>query len=584
MKPWEQFSNTSQDNVTANDSASSPKPWEKFNESSSNNEVDNSINIDTTAPAIQIEEPQYTQSSDNTTTMTLPEMKASIQQGKDNEAIPGQVIAGARQATTLPLAKLIEDGLGKIGIDVGHESTENLAKINKYIKDYEDAHPNQTIHPSTVGNIISQLAVPYAKGVKAVAATEGVLSALQGIGENNNYSDVGQDAAIGAVFGATAAKAFSYLPESLRTKLGESEEGLTKQAKLLLKLNQGRLSEEEAIKQLKGIPKKDQVITLAESIDLAKNYFSKAVDDNSILATKLGKRLEQRKNIIEPFTANEVDLQQAQKTFGEMRKSIDETATGILNTEPLVDILEPLRTHYATDPSVLGTSVRNILLDLSDDTLTAGKALDIRENINMLLRKPAVKKSGKTKDTLMKVKNSLDTFLGHSITPEQNQLIQKEIGKYRETINNKLFGDLIKKNTKSDYAVNWEALNNDIRKEGLSSKSINMVTPILKEFEKKFANDKYLGNVITPKGAGEGIGLLGAWSKVVQMVLNMASPVFNRSRYKDLQIQKAITSSIKHSDNPLDFVENLVKRKVVTKEQYTEIQKELKQIEYKPSK
>ena len=484
----------------------------------------------------------------------------------------GQVVAGLR---TLPLgmAKTISDAREKLGLPRDKVTDENVEKLSEYITDYNKRHPDQVIHPSTVGELG---AFALARGATALktGAQMGTIEFLQNIGKNKNYSDSVKDAVLTAILSGASV--------GILNKIFPAEGKLSTEAKILLKLNQNRMSEAEALKALKGIPKKDQAISLAERFDLAKNYFGNAVGQDDILAGKLGKRLEQRKNIIEPFTADEQDVAQAKKTFGEMKSRVDTEVPHMLDTTSLKAQLEPLQKYYATDPSPLGKSIRDIMIDLSGDKVSAGTVLDLRENINALLRKPSVKKVYKTRKTLESIKNQLDTFRANTFPKDLNQQIDNEIAKYSETMNRKLLGDIIDKNTKSDFAVNWDAVLKDAKSQGLRGKVLDQVLPILKEFAVRFHNDKYLSNAITPLGKHDNLNALGVWSKIVMETLNAANRatfgIFAKSRYKSTLITNAIRKSIKKSDTYLDFVEDLVKKKVITPEAATEI----KQIAYKP--
>lgn len=104
--------------------------------------------------------------------------------------------AGIRQGVTLPILKVVEDTLGIEGI-----ADTELKIVKEGIAKYNKQHPFQIIHPSTVGRLLSQSVVPIMKTKGAVAATEGLINALDGIGQNGTYNNVAEDAAIGAAFG-----------------------------------------------------------------------------------------------------------------------------------------------------------------------------------------------------------------------------------------------------------------------------------------------------------------------------------------------------------------------------------------------
>ena len=392
--------------------------------------------------------------------------------------------------------------------------------------------------------------------------------------EMGGLEDTSLDMAMGLPVGKLSIVG---LPKDLAAKLFMPGNGLSDQAKLLLKINQGRLSEEQALKFLEGVPEGDQVITLAESLDLAKNYFKQAVGDSGRDAASLGKWLEREKNILEPFTANQADLFQAKITYGAMKQKVALEAKGTLNTDRLSASLDDLAEVYATDVSGIGIALKQAKFDL-EGGIDISKALDLRENLNYMLRKPGIRKSAKGKQILTGVKNSLDSFIKLNVddNPVLKDLVETEITKYRDTINSYKLGEAIAKHTKSDYAVDWSGVTKQLTKDGISGPTVNLAKPIIEEFSKRFKNSKFLASTITPKGAGEGIGVLGAWSKVIKVALDMASPIFNRGRYKDLEIQAAILKSIRTSKTPLDFVENIYKKEVIKQDAYQELKTELK--------
>ena len=492
-----------------------------------------------------------------------------------------QTVAGARTFTAGG-AKLVNDMLAKAGLPNEKEVTdEAVTKLGDYIDRYNSKHPDQIIHPSTVGQLASYSLAPVSEGIAANSAIFGGLSFLDSLGKTGDYSEAVVDGTIGAVLGGAST--------AVLNKIFPGGGKLTKEAELLLKLNQGRITEKEAIKQLKGIPKKDQAISLAESIDLAKNYFGAAVRDDSRLATKLGKRLQARHDIMKPFTASTEEVAGAKQSYNAMREELDKKATGVFNpTELQAQLDDKMIGVYATDPSGLGTALKKIKLDVSEP-ITAGNALDIVENINALLRKPSIKKDYKTSKVLTNIKSSLKDFMSKTVDPETMRGVKQSISHYRETMNREAFGEIVKKHTKADFATDWEGVLKDVKKEGLNGQNIDFVIPILKEFEKKFHNDKYLANVITPMGSKKPMSWLGALSYAVGKIYDIASRLIDKSRYKDIQIRKAIIRSIKRGDNtsPLSFLDDLVKDKTLTIEQAEKIKSEMppeyKQIEWKPN-
>ena len=399
----------------------------------------------------------------------------------------------------------------------------------------------------------------------------------QTLGEGGTYTD--------AAINSTLSYAGGKAAEAIFDKLSRvnSDGRLSREAEIMLNLDQNRMSVREAEDILEGIPKSEQAITLAERNILFKNYFNKAVESDSRLATALGKREEFKLDKITPFTQSEADLLDAGTTYRSMRDTIDANNKTVLPTDELTNGLDELADVYATDPSGLGTAVKQIKLDLQG-SITPGTAIDIRENINAMLNKSSIKKSHKSKEMLTNIKSKVDGFINGSVTDVNDlNLMRKEIAKYSETINNYKFGKILNKNTKGDYATDWAKVVADLKDDGLHSKNIDTAIPILKEFETKFKNSKDLGSTILPSGSNP-THALGAMSKILGEVLDLLSPIFNRSRYKDIKITNAIKKSIRNTEDPALFVNELVKDKTLPRElvePLTRKNEEIKQLIYK---
>ncbi len=508
--------------------------------------------------------------------------------------VVGQVGAGAAEPV-LGAAKVITDATaGPINAAVNYALNETgtslpqnvvdgaINSLHNYTTDYNKKHPDQLLHPSTVGNLLTYSLVPGgAEGAAGQAALGGALSFISTLGDNKSYSDAAKNAIIGAAVTGASSKLLSTVFNHF--------DPLNKQADLLLKLNQGRISKTDALEQLRHIPKKDQAISLANSIHLAKNYFGAAVGADSRLATKLGVRLEAHQSILKPFVADAKEVSDVKQAYADMVNHIESKYPDTLNATSVQQQLnDKMLEPYATDPTALATNLKKIKRDVSEP-ITAGQALDIYKNINSVLKKPTIISDRKISTALGNIKSQLLNFMNTTIkNPDDMNMVTNAIHNYRETMNRQKLGEIIAKNTTSKYATDYDKVLADVRKEHLNGKNTDFVIPILKEMSKRFNNDKYLGNVIDPKGQPHTLSALGARSVVIDKLYDIVSPVVNRSRYKDIQLRKAIIKSIKRGDtsSPLSFINDLVKNKTISTNQVQQLKQEVPeafaQLEHKP--
>ena len=508
--------------------------------------------------------------------------------------VVGQVGAGLAEPV-LGAAKVVTDSTaGPINAAVNYALNETgtsapqnivdgaIKSLHNYTTAYNKAHPNQPIHPSTLGNLLTYSLVPGGgESVAAQAALGGTLSFISSLGDNKSYDDATKNAIIGAAVTGASSKLLSTVFNHL--------DPLNKQAKLLIKLDQNRISKAQAINMLKGIPKKDQVISLANSIHLAKNYFGAAVGTDSRLAAKLGARLEAHQSILKPFVADAKEVDNVKQAYSNMADYINNKYTEVLNATHIQQQLnDKMLEPYATDPSALATNLKKIKRDVSEP-ISTGQALEIYKNINNVIKKPAVISDRKVKTALGNIKGQLLDFMNTSIkNPDDMKMVNQAIHNYKETMNRQQLGEIIAKNTNSKYATDYGKVLADVKKEHLIGKNTDFVIPILKEMQSKFGNDKYLSNVIDPKGQPHTLSALGARSVVIDKLYDLVSPIVNRSRYKDIQLRKAIIKSIKRGDtkSPLSFIDDLVKNKTMTLPQVNELKQEVPeafaQLEHKP--
>jgi len=593
--PWEVNTNSNTDTKPADSYPVGQAPWEVNTNSSTDTSALDKMQQLNSKPSELSGITDYSNSgeaitnSDGTisTTQITPEAANALEPGEVTDKINAnlvepakQVVAGARTITAGG-ARIINDALAEAGLPNEKGITDKAAEtLNNYIEKYNNSHPTALLHPSTLGKLMAYTVLPIGDGALAGGASIGGYSFLESLGENKDYGDAALNGIVGAALGGTSIAVINKAVNALGLK------EMPKDVELMLNLN--RMSKGEALKALKDIPNKDRALSLAESDEMFKNYFKATIGDSSKLAADLDKRLQMRKDIFEPFTANAQDMTQAKQTFTNMKLEVDKASPNMYDASSISNkIDDKLIDLYATDPSGIATSLKQIKLD-TEGTITPGQALEVRENINAILRKPAIKKSFKARETINEVKAEVDSFLDRSLPKDLKQQVDTEISKYRETINNFKFGEILEKNTKGKNAVNWEGVIKDLGKDGLHSDSIDLALPVLKEFTKKFANDKLLGEVSKPTGNSSSGGLLSAWSKAVNTTLDILSPLYNRSRYKDIQIRKAIERSLKNADpmDPLKFVDDLVKttRGKISRAQAERIKTEVEplMLEYKP--
>ena len=390
---------------------------------------------------------------------------------------------------------------------------------------------------------------------------------LQTLGEGGTYGQAGVNTIGAMLLGKTGQLVINKLTGKVSDDLID----------LMVQRNQGRISADEVNQKFAGLPTEDKVTLFAESQNMFRKNIEKAVQ-NSSDAAKLGKRLERRKVAIDKFRSTEGDFDIAKTSYNDMLKTLDDTK--VIDTSGLVEDVDKLSKIYKTDPTTLGTAIKNIKADL-EAGLTVRGAVDIRQNINGMLRKPSVKTSKVSTKSLTNIKDQLDKTIKTNI-PDQAEAVYNTIGKYRKTVNEFKMGELIDKHTKADYAVDWKALEKDIKKEGLRGGNVDIAMPVIEEFSTRFANDKFLGNVITPKGAGDAGGVLTLFSKAVEVIKDFFVPIYDRSRNKDLKIQDAILKTIrKNEGNYLGFVDDIVKNNRVPEELKIQL-KNLDLLEYKP--
>jgi hypothetical protein len=457
-------------------------------------------------------------------------------QNKETQYLSGTIdnpltaTGSAILATATGLTKIVED---VTGWDLG--SKDKVEKVKNVVE-------NLSTDTKLFGDIAGASVVSPGSLVPA-----SIQAGLQTLGEGENYSR-----AAGVTIGSLIlGKAGEGLINSLTNKVDDKVLGWMRD------LNQGRIDEQEFNKLFQASTPEDKALLFAEGNNLFRRHIEKAVETSDD-AAKLGHRMEVRKNIVNQFRASDESMKKAGDQYGAMKEAVSKEAPQTFPTTSLQTNIESLDKIYKSDSTSVGTMIRNIATDLSEP-VDARTAIEIRENINAMLRKPAISKSKVASGHLNSIKSALDTFVDQATSPELNQLIKETTNNYRQVKNDFEFGNLLDKNTKADYAVDWAGLKKDLKKEGLMSDRLELVIPVIKEFSEKFGNDKLLANTITPKGAGDAGGVLTFFSKAVEIIKDWAAPVIDRPRYKDLEIQKALIKAIRNStDDPHKFIDNII--------------------------
>jgi len=502
------------------------------------------ISLDLGEPNQQVieEVPGTVQVEDTQTTMTLPEVEAAKQQAQENIDYPLQSIAGIRQSVTLPLAKAVEDGLNKIGIDVSTESSKNLTKVNKYIKDYNDKHPDQVIHPATIGNIASQLVVPVAKTIKGIAATEALLNALNGIGKREDYDDVILDATTGAAFGASSMALFNRLTRNVGP--------LSYEAKLLIDKHP-ELNEADVIKTLEGVPKADQAYALSNIVeDDFVDFAAKAIKPDNKDKLLLKNQLAGRTKVVQDTIGN-VDNQvdEARDIYSNM---VDEIALNHPDTfkfDSMIPKLDVLIKRYDKTPSKALSIVNNMKADLEagQGMMDMRTASQFRQDLNYLVNKA---KRHEEKALLKSIKGGVDTFITRNLDEPTLHMVDSAITNYSRAMNNKDFIDIMSKYVKQK-STDWVGLQKALKAEKLSSPEVDNALEIVKEFSEKFKNDKQLRTAVKVQGQAEDPGgMLGLMSYAINKTRDTLIP-FGK-RHRELKIQEAILKSIRQAKDPID--------------------------------
>jgi len=417
-------------------------------------------------------------------------------------------------------------------------------------------------------------------------------------GETNGLEDVSLEA---VPFGKLGWMSLSHAPNQSQlyddvanalTELGDHSRGLTAAAKMIS--HTGKYSEEEVLRSVKDLPVEDRAMALVMQTKDKKfiNHVKEAIGKDSILASRLQDSVVERKDIIAALGQNKQDLKRVSKQWDDM--------VGLANAEApkyslgnISDSLEYVNTLYGTQQGKASVIVNKLKLATEDGgVISLGEALDLRKGINRLLRK-APKGTDEIKH-LGKIKDSIDNLVAHATkdNPELGKVIEDTTAAYARTKNNVELSALISKNTSDSGALNYPKLLKGISKLGLNSPEVSQAVKLAETFENKFKLDKHLSTIMTPKGAKtDGLGYIGIGTIARWMIDNLTpyNRFIDRSRFKDLAMQKEIRASIGKSNSLDKFVENIKNNSKIPNTVADDLDKAIqaakdrvKQIAYKP--
>jgi hypothetical protein len=335
-------------------------------------------------------------------------------------------------------------------------------------------------------------------------------------------------------------------------------EGLTTGAKLMVdRMNRKKetISYNEAKELLKDVPVQDQALALAMRTDDEKfiGVVKKAIGEDNTLRSMLQDEAVMRADTVKVLSQSRDDLKLVQKEWSDMLTTLAESKVS-LSTSEFGDSVAKLNSIYGlTNPKA--SKLINKIHSENVESINLVDAVEVRKGLNDLLDKTT--KGSSDYIELDKVKTKLDNFISTQ-APEQSDLIESVTSKYKDTINNVKIGTLLKKNSKQG-AVKWGKFLDDMKKNNVHSGNTKMAVENAKYFVDKYKLDGKLD--LSGKGSTEhGTGYLGVVSAIIGNTVDILwTPMFNRSRYKDLKIQKEIRKTIRESKSVEEFVTKMKK-------------------------
>lgn len=355
----------------------------------------------------------------------------------------------------------------------------------------------------------------------------------------------------------------------------------------------GHTTREEILNRVANVPPEDKVAAIMFNTD-NKAFLGnvKEVLSDDILAHKTQNDILNRKDILLSLGQNAEDLKRVSNQWSEML-NIASQESPRYSIGNISNDLDYINTLYGTQSGKAATVVNKLKLAYENGgTISLGEALDLRKNINRLMSKAA--KGTDELTHLGNIKDTLNSFIDNATAnnPELGKLIKDTTEAYGRTANNVKLTAFINKNTSKSGAVDYKKLAEDIKLSGKKSPEISKALEIASKFEDKFTLDKHLSSAIVAKGAKpDGLGYIGVGT-IARWVLDNLTPynrIIDRSRFKNLAIQKEISNTISKSNSLDDFVSKIKSNSKVPNELADSlddtIQKakdNIKLLEYKP--
>ena len=344
---------------------------------------------------------------------------------KPTKEYGSQLLLGARRDITLPLVKMVDDAANFIGIPLPKEGELKLKIANDLIKQYEDKHPDELIHPATMGGFTAAILATAPAGmwntaIKA-AASSGVLAGLSELGKSGDYENAAEQSAFGAAFGYITTGAVNKLVDIIDSKF-ISDKNANKLYNYIL--NHYGISKEEADKTFQNWSKinksdgrttdkiKAVIDNLGERGAQAKN---EAAASSPSATSQIMKEMNSRKKLID-------DLANTDNTIGDVAAEVQKQANVVKNNYgKLVDKIakQPINTKglseipEALDEATTGNA-KAIKELLGNEDVTAKDLVDSMPIINEMVSKTR----GKTKYKWKQLADSVDAKLRESLDPK----------------------------------------------------------------------------------------------------------------------------------------------------------------------
>lgn len=518
MKPWEQdWSNSSS-------TASDKKPWEQdWSSDKPQQAIDNTnetLSIDTSAPQVI-----------------------------DNVSHDNGVVTAADNTVTTPTNNILADE--KTNIDTYNANQEALKQATSQAQEQGDfpIQYNDNEGNAQTSNVPNQ-------GLEDTSAD--MLFFPSSVAEKATYDNV-----VGTMIEHGSSSAA----------------GLEEAVNLLAR--QKQIEPAAIYKSLEDVEPELKPLALAMQSD--NNFFLKEVKhavDDSITKANLGAQIVNRADMVKELAARNSDIKKAISDYGNMLEVAGKEEAPIKLTS-IGDSLKYVDNLYGTAIGKAANTVNRLKQAAeSSDTVNLAELLDLRKNVNRLAGK-AQKGTDELKHWTS-IRDSIDKTIESttSAKPELQKLIKNTISNYARVVNNSKLSALVTKHTSGEGALNYGKLLSDVKKLGLNSPEVTETMKVVKNFSDKFKLDSKLGKHAIP-GENQSSEQL-YYGKALRWIVDNFTPwnnLFNRSRLKDLRIQKALRKAVNSSKSFDEFVTKFKTNKDIPEEVYNDF---VKQIEYKP--